>query len=554
MDRLLCVVLLLPSVLHAAERPNLIIIMADDMGYSDIGCYGSEITTPSLDQLARDGLRFTQFYNTARCCPTRACLLTGLYPHQAGVGHMLADRGFDGYRGDLNDQCVTIAQVLKSAGYGTYMSGKWHVTRNWRDNQDESNWPRQRGFDRFFGTIQGAGSYFDPYTLTVDDDYIVPSKDFYYTDAISDRACQLIREHPGDSPFFMYVAYTAPHWPMHAKPEDIAKYQGKYHRGWEVLRQERYRRMVEMGLIDASWTLSPRDPRSPRWQDAERKDWQTSRMEVYAAMIDCMDQGVGRIIETLKTNDKFDNTLILFLADNGGCAEESGSRGPIKPDPKVPIQRQPMKADELQTRMIPKFTRDGLPIRTGRGVMPGPADTHIAYGLSWANASNTPFRLYKHWVHEGGISSPLIAHWPHGIAKDRHNQFERQPCHLIDLMATCVDLSGATYPKTWNRKAITPMQGVSLKPAFAGEQLERSAPLFWEHEGNRAIRMGKWKLVAKGPRGKWELYDLQADRSELHDLAQREPDRVQAMAQRWEEWAIQAKAKPWPYDPKPNKR
>jgi len=539
----------------AETRPNVIIMMADDMGFSDVGCYGGEIETPNIDRLAAEGVRFTQFYNTARCCPTRACLMTGLYPHQAGVGHMMGDRGFDGYRGDLNKSCVTIAQVMKSAGYATYMAGKWHVTRHWRMEDSKHNWPRQRGFDRFFGTIQGAGSFFDPYTLTRGNQFIVPENPdtFYYTDAIADNAAAFVREHKGDRPFFMYVAFTSPHWPMHAKPADIAKYKGRYDKGWDVLRAERRRRQIELGIIKPEWKLTPRDPNAPAWEDAELKPWYCRRMEVYAAMVDCMDQGIGRILAALKETGQTGNTLIFFLADNGGCAEEYGSGGPVRPDPSKETPLRPMGPGELQTRMQPAVTRDGRPVRTGRGVMPGPADTYIAYGLPWANASNTPFRLYKHWVHEGGISTPLVAHWPAGIPAERNGKLVHDAGHLIDLMATCVDVGGATYPTELGGNEITPMQGVSLRPALLGEPLERPQPIFWEHEGNRAVRQGKWKLVARGPGGPWELYDLEADRTELNNLAEKHPDRVEAMTATWETWALRAHAKPWPYGPKPPK-
>ncbi|HUT13463.1 MAG TPA: arylsulfatase [Thermoguttaceae bacterium] len=531
-----------------APKPNVIIMMADDMGFSDIGCYGGEIQTPNIDQLAAGGLRFTQFYNTARCCPTRACLLTGLYSHQSGVGHMMNDRGFDGFRGDLNENCLTIAQVMKTADYATYMAGKWHVTRFWQQTDSKHNWPLQRGFDRYYGTIQGAGSFFDPYTLTDGNESIVPdSDDYYYTDAIADNAAKFISEHEQDRPFFMYVAFTSPHWPMHAKEQDIAKYKGRYDQGWDALRAERHRRMIEMGIVDAKWEITPRDPAAPAWEDADLKPWFCRRMEVYAAMVDCMDQGIGRIVEALKKTDQLDNTLILFLADNGGCAEEYGGGKNVAADPDKPVVLKPMAPGELQTRMQPSHTRDGRPVRVGRGVMPGPADTFIAYGLPWANASNTPFRLYKHWVHEGGISSPLVAHWPEGISAERHGKLYHEPGHLIDLMATCVDMGGADYPQRFKGHEITPMQGVSLRPAFTGESLARPTPIFWEHEGNRAIREGKWKLVAKGANGPWELYDIQADRTELNNLAEEYPDRVEAMAERWEAWAIEAKAKPWPY-------
>ncbi|HAV63686.1 MAG TPA: arylsulfatase [Verrucomicrobiales bacterium] len=545
-----------PSPSQAADRPNIIIMMADDMGWSDIGPYGGEIETPTLDRLAKNGLRFTQFYNTARCCPTRASLLTGLYAHQAGIGHMMEDKGYDSYRGELSRNAVTIAEALKPAGYHTYMSGKWHVSKHVRPGGSKANWPRQRGFDRFFGTIHGAGSFFDPNSLTLDNTQIAPWHGFYYTDAISDLAVRFIQEHAennADEPFFMYVAYTAPHWPMHAKPEDIAKYHGRYAKGWDALREERYQRLLKMDLINPDWKLSPRDDSAPAWQDAELKHWEQRCMEVYAAMVDSMDQGIGRIVGQLEQTGQLDNTLILFLADNGGCAEGYGrgdNQAKAIPDPTL---RQPMAPGELQTRMEPLFTRDGRPVRVGRGVMPGPDDTYIAYGLSWANASNTPFREYKHWVHEGGISSPLIAHWPKGIDM-RHITHRRAtdeglivdtPGHLIDLMATCLELAGAGYPARHAGHDIIPLEGVSLAPAFRDEPVDRPNPIFWEHEGNKAIRVGDWKLVSKH-RGEPELYNLADDRTELNDLAKAMPDKVADLAGQWMRWAERAGVKEWP--------
>ena len=539
----------LPGYMNASEaraktssRPNIVLIMADDMGYSDIGCFGGEIHTPNLDGLAAGGVRFTQFYNTARCCPTRASLMTGLYQHQAGVGHMMEDKGYESYRGDLNNRCVTIAEVLKLAGYSTYMSGKWHVTRYRGPEGPKLNWPRQRGFDRFFGTIHGAGSFYDPCSLTRDNTQIPPDDDFYYTNAISDNAVKYLREHKADNPFFMYVAYTATHWPMHALPEDIARYKGRYDGGWDALRAERHKRMIEVGIVDEKWKLTPRDKTVPPWTEAKNKVWFARRMEVYAAMLDCMDQGIGRIVEQLKRSEKFDNTLIFFLADNGGCAEEYGSRGAIKPDPLEDIPLKPMDKNALQPDMQPKVTRDGRPVRTGRGVMPGPADTYIAYGKPWANASNTPFRLYKHWVHEGGISTPLIAHWPARIKA--HNELRRQPGHLIDIMATCVDVAEAKYPSEYKGNKVTPTEGKSLVPAFDNKPIQREA-IYWEHEGNRAVRQGKWKLVSRHP-DKWELYDIEADRTELTNLAEKNPEKVEQLKALYESWAARCGVQPWP--------
>jgi arylsulfatase len=537
----------------AEERqPDIVYIMSDDMGFSDIGCYGSEIATPNLDGLAAHGLRFTQFYNTARCCPTRASLMTGLYPHQAGIGHMMDDRGYDGYRGDLNRNCVTIAEVLRGAGYRTYMTGKWHVTKviHPQTEEDKHNWPLQRGFDRFYGTISGAGSFFDPYTLTRDNEYISPYNDpeyrpeeFYYTDAISDQAARFIREHAeqkGDAPFFLYVSFTAAHWPMHAREKDIRKYEGKYDAGYQAIRDARYRRMLQLGVIDGDSTVNW--PIDEAWKEpAEYRDWDIRNMEVYAAMIDSMDQGIGWIVNALKETGRLDHTLICFFQDNGGCAENYGRGGIGGPRSEQP-DFLPLPDDYIQPEMTPKQSRDGFRMRTGKGSMAGPADTAIGYGRGWATVSNTPFREYKHWVHEGGISTPLIVHWPARLK--REGELESTPGHLIDLMATAVDVSGASYPETYHDgQKIQPMEGKSLVPAFDGKGIEREA-IYWEHEGNRAIRVGDWKLVAKGANGPWELYDISKDRSEQNDLADSQPARVQLMASMWQVWAERANVLP----------
>ena len=531
-----------------AARPNIVLIMSDDMGYSDLGCYGgAEHQTPNLDALAAGGVRFTQFYNTARCCPTRASFLTGLYPHQAGIGHMMKDQGHDGYRGVLNRNSRTIAEVLRPAGYRTYMAGKWHVTRTVAPDADRANWPLGRGFEKFYGTINGAGSYFDPMTLTRQNQYITPENDpeyqpesFYYTDAITDNAVEFLKQHQSESPdkpFFLYMAYTAAHWPMHAPEEIITKYKGKFDEGYAPLRAARFQRMKEIGLIPKDAVLSPG---AEDWDDVDDKAWEARCKEVYAAMIEVMDAGVGRVVDQLKQSGQYENTLILFLEDNGACAENTG-RSPGEP---APENLKPLGPDELQPKHVPPMqTRDGRWVRTGPGVMAGPADTYIAYGRGWANVSNTPFREYKHWVHEGGISTPLIAHWPAGIKPERAGKLETQPGHLIDIMATCVDLAEATYPTEVDGRPIKPREGVSLRPAFNGEPLNRAAPLFWEHESNRAVREGDWKLVAKADQP-WELYNIAADRSELHDLAGEEPERVRDLAAKWDAYAARADVLP----------
>ena len=517
-----------------SRRPNILLILNDDMGFSDLGCYGGELETPNLDRLAQRGVRFSQFYNTARCSPSRASLLTGLHPHQTGIGVLTDDDSPDGYPGNLNDRCVTIAEVLKESGYRTYMSGKWHVAHDF--HRPTPSWPRQRGFDRFFGTIAGAGSYYDPNTLTRDNDNVDEearrNPDFYYTDAISDHAVGFLRDHFAecpDDPFFAYVAYTAPHWPLHARDEDVAKYEGRFDAGWDRLRRERLDRMVDAGLIDPAWKLSPRDPSQPEWEAADDKAWRTRCMEVYAAQVDVMDQGIGRILTALSESGQMDNTVIFFLADNGGCAEVVG----------------PGWASDLVDRLTiaRSHTRTGQPVRFGRqpGVMPGGEDTYQSYGVAWANLSNTPFRLYKHWAHEGGISTPLIVHWPNGI--DASGGIRHSPGQLPDIMATVLEITGAQYPERYQGRDILPLEGTSLVPLFTRDDRERG-PLFWEHEGNAAVRMGRWKLVREYP-GPWELYDMEADRTELHNLANREPDRVRAMAEAYEAWAVRCGVLPW---------
>lgn len=535
-----------PGAVASPTRPNIIIVLADDIGFSDIGCYGGEIQTPNLDRLGSRGIRFTQFYNTGRCCPTRASLLTGLYPHQAGIGWMMTDRGYEGYRGDLNRRSVTIAEVLRQAGYATYIVGKWHVTKYIQPEGPKDNWPLQRGFMRFYGTITGAGSYFDPGTLVRDDTMISPMADpqyqpetYYYTHAISDHADRLIREHVAthpEQPFFLYVAYTAAHWPLHALEKDIAKYRGKYDAGYAAIRNARFERLKAMGLIDGDWDLSPQ---TGDWDSVEHKEWESRCMEVYAAQIDSMDQGIGRIMEALNATGQSERTVFFYLQDNGGCQEAIGRTGEWRRP--VASTMPPIPPEAIRTQGRPSQNRAGVPTLTGPNIMPGPEDTYISYGINWANVSNTPFREYKHFVHEGGISTPLIVHWPEGIA--RPGRLEAQPAHLIDLMPTCVELAGGAYPAEFQGEKIKPMEGVSLVPLLRGEKLDRKSPIFWEHEGNRAVRDGKWKLVAKENRP-WELYDMEADRTEMHDLAGEHPEIVNQLSAAWDAWAERADVLP----------
>jgi len=495
-------------------KPNIVLIMADDMGFSDIGCYGGEIHTPNLDRLAAGGVRFTQFYNAARCCPTRASLLTGLYPHQAGIGHMVGDKGYPAYQGYLNNRCVTIAEALKLGGYRTLMSGKWHV------GEKRPHWPTDRGFDKYFGLISGGANYFDitktkakgvTRQMAIDDKPYTPAKEgFYLTDAFSDNAVNFITQYGrGPEPFFLYLPYTAPHWPLHARPEDIAKYKGTYLKGWDTLRQERRERMIGMGLISNEWPLSPRDTTTWHWADEKNKELLDLKMAVYAAQIERMDHGIGRVLDKIEEIGARDNTLILFLADNGGCAEG----GPVGFDNR----------------------KNGLP--------PGNVDSYMSYGLSWANASNTPFRRYKHWVHEGGIATPLIACWP-AVIKNA-GTLTRQPGHIIDIMATCLEAAGLRYPPAYRDKELIPLEGKSLLPIFEGGRRKPHEAIYWEHEGNRAVRQGKWKLVALHGEP-WELYDLEADRTELNDLAGEHPEKVEQLKGLYQSWAQRCGVLPWP--------
>ncbi len=540
----------------SAAQPNIILIMSDDMGYSDIGCYGGEIETPCLDRLAKGGVRFTQFYNTARCCPTRASLLTGLHPHQAGIGHMVNDQKLPGYRGDLSSNAVTIAEVLRSANYRNYQVGKWHVTDQLKPTDSQHNWPLQRGFDRGYTLISGGANYFDPFCLVRDNTPISALADpeykpneYYLTHAISDHAVRFVKEHKAqtpDKPFFMYVAYTAAHWPMQAPEKAATKNKGKYDTGYTPVREARFARMREMGLLDDRWELSPQ---AQRWEDVENKPWESRCMEVYAAMITEMDHGIGQIVDALKETGLYENTVVMYLQDNGACAEEVGRQKNGKTVHPDKPEFEPVAKEEIinERAFFDSRTRDGFALRKGVGTMPGPRDTFVAYGRGWANASNTPYREYKHWVHEGGISTPLIVHAPSKVAESMRGKFYREPGQLPDLMATCVDLAGAKYPEKHNGNDIVPAEGTSLVPGFSGVSLKRTKPLVWEHEGNRAIRDGNWKLVAKGPQGTWELYDLEADRSEMHDLADKHPERVESMAKAWNDWAVRAKVLPWPW-------
>ena len=499
-----------------SERSNIILIMSDDMGYSDISPYGGEIDTPNLFSLAKNGIKFTQFYNAARCCPTRASLLTGTYPHQAGLGHMTnppndikgRDYGSPQYRGKLSDNVITISEVLSNEGYSTFMTGKWHLSFF-----DKNQWPLQRGFDKFYGFIAGAGNYFKPeaprFIFEGNEKLNIENDNYYTTDAFTDKAIEYIDKsdaYNNGKPFFLYLSYNAPHWPLQAPKEDIDKYRGKYMMGWEKLREERYKRMIEMGLIDSSWNLSYDDIVSWNSLSEEKRGEMDLRMAIYAAMIDRMDQNIGRLVEFLKEKNLYENTIIMFLNDNGACAE----------------------FDMLGSG-------DKKLLETKKGYL-------LSYGKAWANASNTPYRSYKRWTHEGGIGTPFIVHWPDGISKDLKGSTVNQYGFLPDIMATCLDLANAKIPEIFNGNKIKNHSGKSLIPIFKGskEQIHKE-PIFWEHEGNKAVRMGDYKLVQdweKGIDDNWELYNISRDRTEQNNLIDSLPDKSREMISMYNDWAI----------------
>ena len=531
------------------DRPNIVIILADDLGYSDVGAYGGEIETPNLDRLAENGLRFTQFYNTSRCVPTRASLLTGLYAHQAGLGGMTMDGGQPGYQGRLDEQTVTMAEVLKEAGYQTGMIGKWHVSTTKRRPEEEQlawlahqadygpfspldQYPTARGFDDYYGNIWGVVDYFDPFSLVNGTEPVksVP-EGYYHTDAISDTAVAYVERYAQrDAPFLLYVAHTAPHWPLQALPEDIAKYEDTYTEGWQAIREARYRRMLELGVFkEGEAPLAPRIEPELTWEQNPDSVWDARAMAVHAAMVDRLDQGIGRLLDRLEAAGELDNTLILFFSDNGASRERPSEYGP--------------GFDRAGS------TRDGrevvFPVDKSLDALPGPQTVHAGIGRRWANVANTPFRYWKAKVHEGGINTPLIAHWPAGL-RTSAGSFTEQPGHVIDLMATALDLAEAAYPETYDSREIAPMDGKSLLPILQGETREGHEYLFWEHFGARAVHHGPWKLVSVGRDAPWELYNLDEDRTELNDLASEQPERVEAMAAEWDVWAQRTNVLPHP--------
>jgi arylsulfatase len=512
----LTVALFLTTCVHAAQRPNIVLILADDLGYSDLGCYGSEIATPNIDRLAAGGVRFTQLYNQARCCPSRAALLTGRYPHQVGIGAMIddyarwirdaADR--PSYADHLSADGPTLPDLLRGAGYRTMHCGKWHL--GYRPDE----WPIRRGFDRSFALIGGAMNYWGgsstgPRTpMALDDQPWSPPHDgFFSTDAFTDRAVEFLDEAKAKGqPFFLYLAYNAPHWPLHAPPEDVEPYKDTYDDGWQATRQRRMRKMVQLGIVPEGAQMAPMDRgRQKPWNqlpEEQRREW-TLRMSIYAAQVSRLDHNVGRVLEHLDRLGVADNTLVLFVSDNGGAAED--------------------------------------PHRGEPGAALGSRDSFWGYARPWASVSNTPWRRHKVTAYEGGISTPAIACWPAGIPESARGRFVREPAHLLDLMPTLLELASAAYPATETRR----LEGRSILPMIRGEPGDADRTFCWEHEGNRAIRKGRWKLVMLADGAKWELYDIDADRAEGHDLAAEHPDVVRDLSAEYDRWAARCDVAPW---------
>ena len=521
---LFLIILVTPLLLLGADQkqPNIVVIMADDAGYSDFGCYGGEIETPVLDKLAANGLRFSQFYNTGRCCPSRAALLTGLYQHQAGMGHMTKDRGLPSYSGTILPNVPTLAERLRQGGYRTMMTGKWHL------GTEPKQSPIARGFDRFYGTRNFIDSYFtvlEHCPVFLDDKIVLPgtetpvnhlhpNQEWYTTDVFTDYALHFMDEafkKHSDQPIFLYIAHNAPHFPLHAREEDTKKYRGRFRdTGWDKLRQQRYERMIELGLIKKEWALSPADV--PKWDtyDAKLRDELDLKMALYSAIIDRMDQNIGRVIEKLRTAGRLDNTLFLFMVDNGvpGTGVHDW-RGLFAKNGRHPETRVDNYSEWGR--------RGGWSSSSGRG---------------WANLSNAPFRMYKRYTHEGGVATPLIVHWPDGL-KDQ-NKLRHSPGHIIDIAPTCLNAAGLSTKG---------MEGQTLLPVFTKDSTQPRT-LFWEHEGNRAVRQGDYKLVAQH-NTPWELYNMRKDRNELHDLSRSMPQKAAELKKLYEAWAHRVGAKPW---------
>jgi arylsulfatase A-like enzyme len=530
----LLAVLFFGQLASAESRPNIVLVMVDDMGWSSIGCYGGMVETPTIDRLAKNGVRFNQFYNGARCCPTRATLMTGLHPHQVGIGHMTlpvksavdpkpgeATSGFAlleadrsdvpaSYQGWLNIDIPTLPEMLKASGYATYMTGKWHLA-----SEQSETWPLQRGFDRFYGHLAGTSHFFAPANLHRGNQRIQAEGERYYiTDAISEQAIEYLKVHDKTKdaePFFLYLAYNAPHFPLQCMPEDYEKYKGRYMEGWDALRAQRLAKQKRMGIVPESTQLAPRPENIPAWDRlrAEKQVEMDGIMATYAAMIDRVDQNLGKLVSHLEASGELDNTLILFLSDNGGEAE-SGAFG------------------RFDYADLGKYGSGGN-----------------KYGKGWASLSNTPFREYKHYAHQGGVQSPLIAHWPKGISSKLNNRILEQPSYLPDLVETCLDIGAASRPERKNGKSVPKGEGVSLVKTLKGNSSNvHEKPFFIEHEGNRIARDGNWKLVSYYDK-RWELYDLDGDRSESNDLAKRHPEIVKRLNQAYVNWAKRSGVVDW---------
>lgn len=528
------------------DRPNIVIIMADDLGYSDVGCYGGEINTPSIDRLAKNGVRFTQFYNSARCCPTRASMLTGLYPHLAGVGAMTHDNKSPGYRGYLTENTVTIAEVLRKEGYHTGMVGKWHVSqteelpgeehKKWLAHQIArplfsplSQYPVSRGFEKYYGNVWGVVDYFDPFSLV---NGTVPVEsvpdNYYHTTAIGDSAVSYVEQFTrDDKPFFLYVAHTAPHWPLHALEDDIRKYEDSYQAGWEVIRKARYERMLGMGLFNEKTApLSPWMFPERKWESNPNKEFDARAMAVHAAMIDRMDQTIGKLLQKLEEKGELDNTLIFFLSDNGTSSERPSRYGPGFD-----------RAGSTRSGQAVAFPVD-------KEVPPGPQTVMSGIGPEWASVGSTPFRYFKAKLHEGGMATPFIVHWPRKVAGK--GEISQYPAHVMDIMATCLEVAGGSYPETFEGRKITPTTGRSFLAAVLHETAKPHDVIFWEHLGAAALRQGDWKLVRTGTKAPWELYDMASDKTEVNNLADANPDRVKEMALAWEAMAQKQNVYPGP--------
>ncbi len=499
----------------ADTRPNIILIMVDDMGYSDLGIYGSEIATPNLDKLATQGLRLREFYNNSICAPTRASLLTGQYQHKAGVGYFDVNLGLPAYQGFLNKESLTLGEVFRSGGYSTLLSGKWHV------GSDSLHWPTDRGFDKFYGILKGGANYFNtkpmpmggpagyPVTLLKNNVRQYPADDsYYFTDEIGNNAVEFITEqNKEEKPFFLYLAFTAPHWPLQAKDVDIAKYRGKFDKGWDALREQRIAKLKENGILLPSQTIAPRDAEVPEWNKLtwDEKEFWKKKMEVYAAMVDNMDQNVGKVLKTLKDLKKDENTLIVFISDNGAQGGFNSYN----------------------------------PLRRGKVLNTGPIGSSGSFDYqeqNWANLSNTPLRQYKNNFHEGGFSSPFIAWFPNKIKPGR---IDKGTGHLIDLAPTFYELASIKYPENYNGIKTNSLVGKSLLPVLFGQasEVNRGEPIFWERAGNRAVRDGKWKIVSTYPAYKWELYDIENDRGETKDIAEANPEVVNKLSIAYTIWA-----------------